>query len=54
MDCESESDGKDHVSKKSDDLSISCPMSEVNANGWENDIADARTKEGENFASMTD
>ena len=29
-------------------------MSEVNVNGQENDIADAGTKEGENFASMTD
>ena len=29
-------------------------MSEMNANDWENDIADAGTKEGENFASMTD
>jgi hypothetical protein len=54
LDCKSESDVKDHASKKNDHLMMSCPMSKANANGWENDITDTRMKEGENFASITD
>jgi len=54
LDCENESDGTGHASEKSDHLTVSCPVSEANENGWENDIADARTKEDENFAGVRD
>ena len=56
LDYENESDGKDHASEKSDHLTVSCPVSEAeaNANGWENDIADAGMKEGEKFAGVRD
>jgi len=41
--CKNKNDGKGHASEKRD-LTMSCPMSSANENGWENNIADARTK----------
>ena len=42
---ENESDRKDDASEKGDHLTMTCPVSEANASGWENNIADAGTKE---------
>ena len=54
LDCENESDGKDRASEKNGHLKVSYRVSEANENGWEDDIANARTKEDENFAGARD
>jgi hypothetical protein len=52
LDFENKSDRKDNASEKGDHLTITCPVSEANASGWESNIIDAGMKEGENFASI--